>query len=161
MCTLHESIRTEISHLYHQPHPTDHQFLHRCLHAQSQTAARDVVSHCFFPEVSLWTSLNSTDSASSLQRGSESPIFLLALPYSLNSTKQCLSGSLSTLPAFVNSEKQPTSLEAPTLWVWLSEGKDAALTFTGVRIWQPSKAMSLWFAQNVYSTGNSVWETLG
>ena len=67
----------------------------------------------------------------------------------------------AAITAFVNSEKQPTSLEAPTRWVWLSEGKDAALTFRGVKIWQPSKAMSLRFAQNVSSTANWVWETLG
>ena len=55
---------------------------------------------------------------------------------------------------------QPTS-QAPTLKVWLSEEKDAALTSRGVKIWQSSKAMSLWFAQNVDSTAESVWETLG
>lgn len=65
-----------------------------------------------------------------------------------------------TITASVNSETQPTS-QAPTLKVWLSEEKDAALTHRGVKTWQSSKAMSLRFAQNVDSTAKSVWETLG
>ena len=65
-----------------------------------------------------------------------------------------------TITASVNSEMQPTS-QAPTLKVWLSEEKDAALTSRGVKIWQSSKALSLRFAQNGDSTAESVWETLG
>ena len=65
-----------------------------------------------------------------------------------------------TITASVNSETQPT-YQAPTLKVWLSEEKDAALTRRSVKTWQSSKAMSLRFAQNVDSTAKSVWETLG
>ena len=66
----------------------------------------------------------------------------------------------ATILAFVSAEMQPTSLEAPTLRVRLSEGKDAALISRGVKIWRSSKTMSPRFAQNADSTAKSVWETL-